>query len=90
MALGSLLPGPGQGPVGAAPLGAGGQLHHRRPGEGMAERQAGGFVDADQLGPLGRVQVLEGDPPGRGAPQYVQVAGAVQGGQQEQVAGGRR
>ncbi|MFB7260002.1 hypothetical protein [Streptomyces nojiriensis] len=55
----------------------------------MPEVQAGRFVDADQLGAFGGSQVLETAPAGGGAAHHVQVAGGVQGCQEQQVAGGR-
>ncbi len=89
MALGGVVPGPGQGAVGAAALVAGGQVRHRQPHQRMPEPDAGRVIDADEPGVLGGGQVLEAAPPGRRARQDSQVAGAVQRGEQQQVAGGR-
>ena len=80
-----------EGGVGAAPLGLGGHRHHRRPGQRVPELQAPGEgVDVDEVGDLGRSQRLEtvaGSRVRARVGQDAQVAGAVEGGEQQQVAG---
>jgi hypothetical protein len=75
--------------VDAATLVAGRQLHHRRPGERMAEHQpAVAKVDLHQPRPFRRAQVLDPTLAGHGAPQHAKIASAIQGGQQQQVTRG--
>jgi hypothetical protein len=78
-ALGTIREPLGQHRVDAAALVAGRQLHHRGPGQGMAEHQStGAMVNLHQPRPFRRGQVLDPTLAGRSAPEHAKVAGAIQ------------
>jgi hypothetical protein len=80
--------GTGQRDVGVPALLVGGHRHDRRPDQRVPERdQGGGVVHPDQLGSFRRREIGQTGPVVQGAPKHPDVAGALEGGQQQQAPG---